>query len=73
MRFMDRIMDPVNRFNHTSLVAVFSQIDRLKSIRNRCLIEHFGSGFYRYCTEFSHISQMFYLIDRTGTYPFIVY
>ena len=33
---------PVNRFNHTSWVAVVTLTDRPKSVRNRCVIELFG-------------------------------
>ena len=33
--------DLVNRFNHTSWVAVVTQTYRLKSVRNRCVIEVF--------------------------------
>ena len=32
---------PVNQVNHTSLVAVVTQTDRIKWVRNRCLIELF--------------------------------
>ena len=32
---------PVNRFNHTSWVAVVTPTDRPKSVRNRCVIEVF--------------------------------
>ena len=38
-------MDPVNRFNHTSLVAIVTPTDRSKSVRNRCVIEVFGGVF----------------------------
>ena len=31
--------DPVNRFNHTSWVAIVTPTDRPKSVRNRCVIE----------------------------------
>ena len=31
----------VNQVNHTSLVAVVTPTDRLKSVRNRCVIELF--------------------------------
>ena len=31
--------DPVNRFNHTSWVAVVTPTDRPKSVGNRCVIE----------------------------------
>ena len=33
--------DPVNWFNHTSWVAIVTQTDRPKSVRNRCVIEVF--------------------------------
>ena len=36
---------PVNRFNHTGLVAVLTATDRPKSVRNRCVIEVFGGVF----------------------------
>ena len=31
--------DPVNQFNHTSLVAIVTPTDRPKSVHNRCVIE----------------------------------
>ena len=34
--------DPVNRFNHTSWVAIVTPTYRRKSVRNRCLIDVFG-------------------------------
>ena len=34
--------NPLNQFNHTSLVAVDTPTDRRKSVRNRCVIEVFG-------------------------------
>ena len=34
--------DPVNRFNHTNLVAIVAPTDRPKSARSRCVIEVFG-------------------------------
>ena len=37
--------DPVNRFNHTSLVAIVDPTDRPKSARNRYVIEVFGGVF----------------------------
>ena len=36
---------PVNRFNHTSWVAVATPTDRPKSVCNRCVIEVFGGVF----------------------------
>ena len=35
----------VNRFNHTSLVAIVTLTDRPKSVCNRCVIEVFGGVF----------------------------
>ena len=40
-----QIWDPVNRFNHTSSVAIVTPTDRPKSVRNRFLIEVFGGVF----------------------------
>ena len=37
--------NPVNRFNHTSWVAVVSPTDRHNLAHNRCVIEVFGSVF----------------------------
>ena len=37
--------DPVNWFNHTSCMAVFTPTDRPKSMLNRCVIEDFGGVF----------------------------
>ena len=34
-------VDPVKPVNHTSWVAVVTPTDRLKSVRNRCVIELF--------------------------------
>ena len=36
-------LDSVNWLNHTSWVAVVTQTDRPKSVRNRCIIEGFGA------------------------------
>ena len=41
--------DPVNRFNHTSWVAIATPTDRPKSVRNRCVIEGFGGAFVLSC------------------------
>ena len=41
--------DPVNRFNHTSWVAIVTPTDRPKSVRNRCVIEVFGGVFVLSC------------------------
>ena len=38
--------DPINRFNHTSWAAIVITTDRPKSVRNRCVIEVFGGGFF---------------------------
>ena len=38
-------LEPVNRFNHTNLVAVFTPTDRPKSVRNRYIIEVLGVVF----------------------------
>ena len=35
-----------HRFNHTSWVPVVTPIDRVKSVRNRCVIEVFGGDFF---------------------------
>ena len=37
--------DSVNRFNHTSQVAIVTPSDRPKSVRNRCVNEYFGGVF----------------------------
>ena len=57
--------DPVNRFNHTSWVAIVSRIDRPKSVRNRCIIESFVVffvvtllfGFFCGCRGFCHRTE----------------
>ena len=58
--------DPVNRFNHTSRVAIVTQADRPKSVRNRCVIEVFGGvlcvvtllfGFFCRCEGFCHRAE----------------
>ena len=36
---------PVNQVNHTSWVAVVTPTDRPKSVRKRCVIEHFCGIF----------------------------
>ena len=36
------MLDPVNRFNYTSWMAVVSRTDRPKSVCNCCVIEVFG-------------------------------
>ena len=37
--------EPVNRFNHTTWVAIVTPTSHLKSVRNRCVIEVFGGLF----------------------------
>ena len=58
--------DPVNRFNHTSWVAIVTPADRPKSVRNRCVIEVFGGvlcvftllfGFFCRCKGFCHRAE----------------
>ena len=39
------IADPINRFSHPSWMAVVTQTDRPKSVRNCCVIEHFVGVF----------------------------
>ena len=53
--------DPVNRFNHTSLVAIVAPADRRKSVRNRCGIEIFGdvSVLSRCFLDFSDVVGVF--------------
>ena len=38
-------IDPINRFNHTSWVAIVTKTDCSKSVRNGCVIENFGDVF----------------------------
>ena len=38
-------LDPVNRFNHTSWVAIVTPTDRPKSVHKRCVIEGFVGVF----------------------------
>ena len=55
--------DPVNRFNHTSLVAVFTPTDSPKSICNRCLSEVFSR---------LHENFVFILADKaSNNYTFV--
>ena len=58
--------DPVNRFNHTSWVAVVAPTGRPKSVRNRCAIEVFMwrfcvvtllFGFFCKCGGFCHRTE----------------
>ena len=59
--------DPVNRFNHTSWMGTFTQTDRSKSVRNRCVIEVFGGVcalsccflcfFFGGCSGFCHRTE----------------
>ena len=41
--------DPLNRFNHSSWVAVVTPTDRPNSVFNRCVIEGFGGVFVLFC------------------------
>ena len=67
----------VNRFNHTSGVAVVNPTDRPKSVRNRCVVEVFGRvfvfsrcflnlslGVRAFVIELSPISSFFFNDDR---------
>ena len=54
--------DPVKRFNNTSFVAIFTPTDRLKSGRNRCVIEVFGGVFM-----LSESDLFLFLFDRLST------
>ena len=45
LRLVGREWNLVNRFNHTSLVAVVTPTERPKSVRNRCVIEVFSCVF----------------------------
>ena len=69
--------DPVNRFNHTSWVAIVTPTDRRKSVRNRCVIEVFGGvivlsrcfldfsvGVGAFVIGLSHISSFFFQSSR---------
>ena len=64
--------NPVNRFNHTSLVVIVTPNYRPKSVRNRCVIEVFGCvlvlsccfldfsvGVWAFVIGLSHISSFF--------------
>ena len=44
LRFMES-WDPVNRFNHTSLVAILTPTDRSMSVPYQFVIEVFGGVF----------------------------
>ena len=35
---------PVNQFNHTSWIAPATSTDRLRSVRDRCLLDAFGGA-----------------------------
>ena len=66
--------DPVNWFKHTSWMAIITPTDRLKSVRNRCIIEVFGGvfvlsrcfldysiGVWAFVIGLGQISSFFYL------------
>ena len=44
-----KVGNTVNRFNHTSWVAIVTKTDRPKSVRNSCVIEVFGGVFVLSC------------------------
>ena len=57
---------PVNQVNHTSWEAVVTPTDRPKSVRNRCVIEHFCGvvcvvtlpfWHYCWCEDFCHRTE----------------
>ena len=62
--------DPVNRFNHASLVAVVTPTDP-KSVRNRCVVEVFGGVFVlsRCFWDFS-VGVGSFVIDWVRSLPF---
>ena len=69
-------LDPVNRFNHTSWVAIVTPTNHPKSARNRCVTEVFG-GVYEFniafwiycrCRGFCHRTEsdlFFFLLATT--------
>ena len=54
-----KVEDPVNRFHHTSWMIVVTQTNRPKSLRNRCVIEVFGSVL---CCQFVDLVQSLFLL-----------
>ena len=71
---------PVNQVNHTSLVAIVTATDRLKSVGNRCVIELFvalfvsslcpydiSGGVWAFVIELSQISAFFSRIMKIKT------
>ena len=63
--------DPVNRFNHTSWVAIVTSTDRHKSARNRCVMEVFGGVFVLWCCflNFS-VGVGYFVIGLSQIYSF---
>ena len=70
----------VNRFNHTSGMTAVTPTDLPKSVRNRCVIEVFGSVFYvvtllfyvsvdvgAFVIGLSQISSFFSYVENTIT------
>ena len=45
--------DSVNRFNHTSWVAIVTSTDRPKSVRNGCVIAFLVACLSRFVLDFS--------------------
>ena len=63
--------DPVNRFNHTSWVAIVTPTDRPKSVRNRCVIEVFGGIFVLWrCFLYFSVGVRAYVIGLSQSSSF---
>ena len=58
---------PVDQVNHTSLVDVVTPTDRPKSVRNRCLIEHFCGVVCVVTLPFWHFCWCRGFCHRTGS------
>ena len=54
-------IDPVNRLNHSSWMAVVASTHRPKSVRNRCVIEDF-------CYVFVLVRFFFYFSVGVGAF-----
>ena len=63
-----------NRFNHTSCVAVVTPIYRPKSVRNRCVTEVYGGGFFLSFWFLFSVSVRAFVIglSHVSCFPFIV-
>ena len=61
---------PVNRFNHTSWVAIVTPADRPKSVCNHCVIEVFG-GVFVLSRCFLDFCRFGGFCHRTESYLFI--